>query len=335
MKHLLHFIIATACAITACDDDTALRTESDAQDTKVSVSDGILHFATAQDFRDYSLRMANLGTEERAKEEDANGFTSMLTYAETLLADVDANEGALQASPEIFSYSTDTVDDALMVRADIEVPASVAAAANTDGFYYIGDVIYKVDRHCQAYVRGGDAEAVSKVLSGESEADGVNSFLHRYELGVANLKSSSLRINELKGSIRNSSRWMDYTVKIQFINSEDKWIYGYLQLVQTAKCFKKKHRRWREHHAECYFHNVRTSVIHPSVGEEWLYCSNYNGGDNVNHRYTEIIKTITEYDREDVSNAPYFRFLSGTSGCSGINDQLDLNTLLEDELKRQ
>lgn len=322
--------------MVACSDDTALQTEGQDSRPAVSVEDGIPHFANVREYEDYSLRMANMEPGRRARIEEGLGFTSMETYAEALLADIDANEAALLARPEIFSYSADTIDDALMVRADIEVPTAMAVAANVDGVYYIGNVAYKVDRCRQAYVRGGDAAAVGRLLTGETEADGVNSVVNRYDLGEGTLKSYPIEIDEIKDKVRNSTRWMDYWARIYITDHVD--FDGELRTIklqQKAKNYKKKHRRWREHHSETYFRHVNVSVLHPSMGTEKVYIPDYFGGDNVNHEYTHTVKNIFKSDYNASTANPYFNSISGTVGTYGINDQLDLNTVFAEAIKNR
>lgn len=322
--------------MVACSDDTALQTTKQDGEPAVSVEDGALHFANIREYEDYSLRMANMEPGRRAKIEEGLGFTSMETYAEALLADIDANEATLLARPEIFSYSADTIDDALMVRADIEVPTAMAVAANVDGLYYIGDVVYKVDRSKQAYVRGGDAAAVGRVLSGETEADGVNSVVNRYDLGEGTLKSYPIEIDEIKGKVRNSTRWMDYSARIYITDKVDfKDEICTIRLEQKAKNFKKKHRRWREHHSETFFRHVNVSVLHPSMGTENVYIPDYFGGDNVNHAHTCTVKNIFKSDRDASTAKPYFNSIWGTAGTDGINEWLDLNTVFAEAIKNR
>lgn len=336
MRHFVLIAALSASALAACSDDTAFPSAEQDTGAAVSVTDGTPHFANIRKYEDYSLRMANMEPGSRARIEEGLGFTSMLTYAEALLSDVDANEAALLARPEIFSYTADTIDDALMVSADIEVPTAMAVAANSDGVYYIGDVAYKVDRYRQAYVRGGDAAAAGRVLTGETEADGVNSVVNRYDLGESTLKSYPIEIDEIRGKVRNSTRWMDYSARIYITDKVDfKDEICTIRLEQKAKNFKKKHRRWREHHSETYFRHVNVSVLHPSMGTENVYIPDYFGGDNVNHAHTSTVKNIFKTDRNASTAKPYFNSISGTAGTYGINELLELNTVFAEAIKNK
>ena len=345
MKQLLLSIPLTAAALVACADDTGIGTEDQQASTAVTVEEGIPHYTTSQAYFDYGLKMANMDPDERKRLEAAEGFTSMQTYAESLLSDIDANEKEIKSRPEMFSFAADTVDDALMVRADIEVPTSMAVAANQDGLYYIGDAICKVDRYSQASVKNGDAETVGRVLSGEVEADGQTSQLFRYDLGGGTLKAATIQIDEISGTLSNSSLWTDYSAKI-YINrnlNEDGKIAEICLLqksknykLQKSKNYKKRHKRWKEHRGWNAYRNVNVMVLHPTISNntQKFYIDDYYGGNTVNHSYTSTVKKIYESDNNRSTEDPYFNSISGSVSVDGFSIFMDLNTLFGEELKK-
>lgn len=341
MKQLLQILPLAAAVMVACADDSPSPSETQESEAAVSVEDGILHFATSQTYFDYGLKMANMNPNERIKLEENLGFTSMQTYAEGLLSDADANEPALLARPELFSYSADTVDDALMVSADIEVPAAIAVAANADGLYYIGEVVYKVDCYNQASVRGGDALAVSRVLAGEVEADGESSKLFNYGLCVSNLKTaktaSEAKIDNLKGKIHVGNIWTDYRVRVFFRTADgNDGIVAKISIEQSSKNYQKKHKRWREHHLDNTYANVSGSISHSSYanGVGSFVLSNYNGSSLVNHSYTCDVKQFFKGESLGGGDSPYFCTLWGTIKASNYGNDIYLHELLSSALNQ-
>ena len=335
MKQLLLSIPLTAAALVACADDTGIGTVDQLASTAVTVEEGIPRYATSQAYFDYGLKMANMDPDERKRLEAAEGFTSMQTYAESLLSDIDANEKEIKSRPEVFSFSADTVDDALMVRADIEVPTSMAVAANPDGLYYIGDAICKVDRYSQASIKNGDAETVGRVLSGEAQADGQTSHLFRYDLGGGTLKAAHIQIDEVKGNLSNRTLWTDYSAHI-YAKADEENMKVVIYLQQESKNYQKKHRRWREHRGWNAYRDVNVMVFHPTVPDsiQKFYVEDYHGGNTVNHSCTREVKATYNYDCSKGTAKPYFNSISGTISADGISTFMNLNTLFGEELKK-
>ena len=341
MKQLLLSIPLTAAALVACADDTGIGTGDQQASTAVTVEEGIPRYATSQAYFDYGLKMANMDPDERKRLEAAEGFTSMQTYAESLLSDIDANEAEIKSRPEVFSFSADTVDDALMVRADIEVPASMAVAANPDGLYYIGDVVYKVNRYNQASVKNGDAETVGRVLSGEVEADGVSAKLFNYGLCVSNLKTaktaSEAKIDYLKGTIQVGNIWTDYWIRVFYRTTDGSdGVVATISIEQRSKNYQKKHKRWREHHLENIYANVSGSISHSSYtnGVGSFILSNYYGSSLVNHSCTQVVKSIFKGESLGDGDTPYFCTLWGAIKASNYRNEIALNELLSNALNQ-
>lgn len=337
MKQLLLTIPIVTAVMVSCSDDKGITAEAQEADTAaITVLDGIPHYVTSQAYFDYGLKMANMDPEERKRLEAESGFTSMQTFAEGLLSDIDANETEILSRPEVFSFSADTIEDALMVRAGIEVPASMAVAANADGLYYIGDVICKVDRYCRASVRGGNAETVSRVLSGEVQANGETSHLFRYDLGGSTLKAAHIQIDEVKGNLSNRTLWTDYSARIYAeYDGENKKSVIYLQ--QESKNYQKKHRRWREHRGWNAYRDVNVMVFHPTVPDsiQRFYVDDYHGGNTVNHSCTREVKVTYNCNSSKGEAKAYFNSISGTISADGISAFMDLNTLFGEELKKR
>ena len=86
MRQTILYFAAMLSLMTACTDDVSewgeLSSPSSISDSTttaaaaVSVKDGILHFATADDYFNFSLRMANCANDDRIAWEDSIGFTS-------------------------------------------------------------------------------------------------------------------------------------------------------------------------------------------------------------------------------------------------------------------
>lgn len=102
----LAVITLTAAVFSSCNEDiepTQNLVQGEAVQEAVMVEDGTLHFASAADYDEFCLRMANCDPEERLDWEERHGFTSMLSYAERVASDAELHIGEALGRPDIFA----------------------------------------------------------------------------------------------------------------------------------------------------------------------------------------------------------------------------------------
>ncbi len=327
------FIFAASLAtiaVASCNDEAVLPTEDSVLDTEtVTVEDGILHFATSADYFDFSLKMANEDPEKRMEWEKEHHFTSMLSFAERITEDSELHLGEALARPDIFSVSEDSV-------VSLEVPVSLASVANADGYYYVGDIICKVDKEFSASINGGSLKDADRVLSDRCLRDGEKGLVYRYA-GEGNLKSASpddKKMHDLRTHISNNHDWMDYRIRVYIIaDQQDLENHAFIKIEQSSKNYRKRKRRWRDHKCVNTYMRVCCDVSHPMLyNSERLYVSDYSGKSYVNHSHTVAFSVYRRKGSTMTTEQPYFIGMNGTimSESIGNKTMLDLYFFFND-----
>ena len=302
--------------MTACTDDVSewgeLSSPSSISDSTttaaaaVSVKDGILHFATADDYFNFSLRMANCANDDRMAWEDSIGFTSMLTYADSITNDIESHWNEVTARTDIFSIAGDSI-----VRFD--VPSTFAVAANADGYYFIGNSICKVDKNFATSVEGGDKQDADITLRGDSLNKQLK--VNRYEYCGTNssntLKSAYVNGHpyDINTHVSNNHYWLEYRIRIYLTSvKETSGTRTVVYVEQSSSNSYKRKRHWRDHHSMNSYINVTFSIYSPKFNYYFrdFKPSNYYGNSAVNHHFTSEIGTLGSD-----ADQPYFTSLSG------------------------
>lgn len=320
--HLTAIAFAALTFISCGDDaDPELDTKAE-QPTQeaVTVEDGTLHFATAADYNDFSLRMANSDPEERLAWERRLGFTSMLSYAERVTSDSDLHLYEALGRPDIFSVADDST-------VTLEVPDAFASAANADGYYYVGNSICKVDKEFTASVKDGGKEDVDAAIRNGAVPVGHDGAIYRYA-GSGNLKAGYVgqKVNVINKRIKNDHYRMDYTIKVYISDCDIKTGMYTIHIEQKSTNGHKKHRRWRDHHSENTYRDVSCDVKHPLFqGSIHLGVPNYFGNSRVNHSKTEPFYRNGQKGVDYRSETPYFTDMNGTIICGSVpKEQINL-----------
>ncbi len=317
MKQTFIYTAAVLLLATACTDDVSdlsYMSSTDAvsdtlmiSDAAVSVKDGILHFASADDFFNFSLRMANSSEDERIAWEDSIGFTSMLTYADNITANIKNHWDEITDRTDIFSVSGDS-----LIRLD--VPSTFAVAANADGYYFIGNTICKVDKTFAASVEGGDKHDADMALQGDSIGNELK--FNRYEYCGTN-SSSTLKSAYVDGHpydinthVSNDHYWLEYRIKVYLTSFEEKSnVKTILYVEQSSSNSYKRKRHWRGHHSKNSYIGVECNVLIPVYNYSIkVKPYDYSGGSNVNHR---AVTSVELYNFPLTKDQPYFTKLQG------------------------
>lgn len=324
----IHLTAIAFAALTfiSCGDDADPELDAKVEQptqAAVTVEDGTLHIATAADYNDFSLRMANSDPEERLDRERRLGFTSMLSYAERVTSDSDLHLGEALGRPDIFSVA----EDSTVV---LEVPDAFASAANADGYYYVGSSICKVDKEFTASVVGGGKEDVDAAIRNGALPEGQDGSVYRYA-GSGNLKAGYVgkKASSISERLRDGSYRMDYTIKVYVSDCDLETGQFIIQVEQKSTNGYKKHRRWRQHHSENTYKDVKCDVEQIFFGNTLnLRVPNYFGKSRVNHSKTERFYCNGKIGIDYRSELPYFTDLKGTIICGSISKkQLNLDNI--------
>ena len=340
MRQTSLLVAAMLSLMTACTDDVSewgeLSSPSSISDSTttaaaaVSVKDGILHFATADDYFNFSLRMANCADDDRRTWEDSIGFTSMLTYADSITNDIESHWNEVTARTDIFSIAGDSI-----VRFD--VPSTFAVAANADGYYFIGNSICKVDKNFATSVEGGDKQDADITLRGDSLNKRLK--VNRYEYCGTNasgtLKSAYVNGHpyDINTHVSNNHYWLEYRIKVYLTSFEENSTAKTILYVEQSSCnsYKRK-KHWRDHHSKNSYIDVECNVFIPIYNYSLtVKPNNYNGGSNVNHR---LVTNIELYNFPLTKDQPYFTKLQGkiTSDVFADNNETDKPLILEENI---
>lgn len=200
--------------LAACSADNVVPFGNDAASSEtinedsVMVVDGVLMLPATASYVDFGVRLVNMPTEERLRWEERVGFSSLLSYADDVVENSDLRLGEAQARPELFCVSPDSI-------VDLDVPLSLAALANKDGYFRVGNAVCKVDNHRMAFVRGGNASLADEALRSGALPDGADGFVYAHSPRPA-LKAAEAtrRYKELTGHVRSSSLWTDYKIRV-------------------------------------------------------------------------------------------------------------------------
>ena len=319
-------ITLTALVFSSCNEDiepTPNLGQAVAGQEAVAVEDGVLHFATAADYNDFSLRMANSDPEERIAWERRHGFTSMLSYAERVAGAPEIHLGEALGRLDIFNVAEDST-------VTLEVPDAFASAANADGYYYIGNTVCKVNKEFTASVVDGGKEDVDAAIRNGTVPEGLYGTVYRYA-GSGNLKAGYVgkKVSSISERLRGGSYRMDYTIKVYVSDCDLKTGQFIIQVEQKSTNGYKKHRRRRQHHSENTYRDVACDVEQIFFGNTLkLSVPNYFGKSRVNHSKTERFYCNGKIGVDYRSELPYFTDLKGTIICGSISkEQLNLNNI--------
>ena len=337
MRQTILYFAAMLSLMTACTDDVSewgeLSSPSSISDSTttasaaVSVKDGILHFATADDYFNFSLRMANCADDDRMAWEDSIGFTSMLTYADSITNDIESHWNEVTARTDIFSIAGDSI-----VRFD--VPSTFAVAANADGYYFIGNSICKVDKNFATSVEGGDKQDADITLRGDSLNKQLK--VNRYEYCGTNpsgtLKSAYVNglAHDLSTHVRNDHYWLEFRIRVYAMKDPRNNSHAYIYIEESSSNSYKRRLHWRDHHSKNDYVNVSVTVHSPMFyTSREIRLNNYWGKENAHHRQ---VTEIEIYDSNINLEQPYFTKIEGriestefkgnTSNCIRLNNNM-------------
>lgn len=319
----LAVITLTAFVFSSCNEDiepTQNFVQGEAVQEAVMVEDGTLHFASAADYDEFSLRMANCDPEERLDWEERHGFTSMLSYAERVASDAEIHIGEALGRPDIFAVAADST-------VTLEVPDAFASAANADGYYFVGSSICKVDKEFTASVVGGGKEDVDAAIRKGTVPDGQDDAVYRYA-GNGNLKAGYVgqKVNVISKRIKNDHYRMDYSIRVYVNDCDMKTGLFTIYVEQKSTNGDKKHRRWRDHHSKNTYRDVSCDVNHPLFqGSIHLGVPNYFGNSRVNHSKTEPFYCNGQKGIDYRTGTPYFTDINGNIICESVpKEQINL-----------
>ncbi len=347
IPHLITALLFTPF-IVSCNEADSIgicnEAESEAQETstdvEVSVKDGILHFESDDAYFEYGRRLLRMSNEERKEWEETHGFTSMLTFAESVMGKEERGITEAASRPEIFTIDADST-------IEFNVPLALATIANKDGYFCVENRFCKVDQNNMATVEDGVMTDVDEILKRES-ADGYpNGNLHSLRSNKGSLKAASteIQIKNISTNIRDNNCRMDYTIHV-YLQSDTKTPTEHAIIVveQKSKNFKKKSRRWREHRCSNVYRGVKVYVSHPSLPlnnfgfhEEWLGIGDYYGkSDLVNHHLHTDAKHFYRGRNFEISKEePFFTNMVGTITSDDVyNTNIDLTLLFSDTYKK-
>lgn len=347
IPHLITALLFTPF-IVSCNEADSIgicnEAESEAQETstdvEVSVKDGILHFESDDAYFEYGRRLLRMSNEERKEWEETHGFTSMLTFAESVMGKEERGITEAASRPEIFTIDADST-------IEFNVPLALATIANKDGYFCVENRFCKVDQNNMATVEDGVMTDVDEILKRES-ADGYpNGNLHSLRSNKGSLKAASteIQIKNISTNIRDNNCRMDYTIHV-YLQSDTKTPTEHAIIVveQKSKNFKKKSRRWREHRCSNVYRGVKVYVSHPSLPlnnfgfhEEWLGIGDYYGkSDLVNHHlHTDAKHFYRDRNFEISKEEPFFTNMVGTITSDDVyNTNIDLTLLFSDTYKK-
>ena len=347
LNEMIIAMVATAFVASCSNDDEIYEQDraasaeiSTIETDTVTVEDGIPCYATDDVYFHVGSFAANLAPANRIEWEKSLGFTSMFTFAESVIGKGVLGLGEAYGRPEVFSVSEDSV-------VDIEVPLVLASIANSNGYFRIGDKLCKVDRYRMVAIENGSKTDVDEALESGVIPDNQSGCVRTLSVKSSTLKATTTekRITELSGSIHDNHDWMDYSIKVRLItDSKNPIEQAEIFIEQRSKNYEKKRRRWREHRCANYYRSVRMNVVHPSIPlnsfgfhAEWLSTSDYFGkSDLVNHSLSESVKHFYRGPKFEISaEQPYMTGLNGSAGSDDINNTvLDLyNFYLENSNK--
>lgn len=316
-------ITLTALVFSSCNEEiepTPNLGQSGAGQEAVAVEDGVLHFATAADYNDFSLRMANSDPEERIAWERRHGFTSMLSYAERVAGNPELHLGEALGRHDIFNVAEDST-------VTLEVPDAFASAANADGYFYIGNTVCKVDKEFTASVVDGGKEEVDATIRNGAVPGGLYGTVYRYA-GNGNLKAGYVgqKVDIISKRIKNEHYRMDYSIRVLIRDCDPKTGSIIIYVEQKSTNGYKKHRRWRDHHSVNAYRDVSCDVNHPLFqGSIHIGVPNYFGNSRVNHSKTEPFYCNGEKGIDYRTGTPYFTDMNGTIICESVpKEQIDL-----------
>lgn len=286
----------------------------------VMVVDGVLTLPATVSYVDLGGRLVNQPTEERLQWEERIGFYSLLSYADDVVENSGLRLGEALARPEVFCVSADSV-------VDLDVPLSLAALANKDGYFRVGEAVCKVDNHRMAFVRGGSLSLADEALWSGALPDGADGFVYAHSpKSTLKAAEATRRYKELTGHVRSSSLWTDYKIKvIPYKETTYNYTARGVQVEQSSKNFKKKVRRWRQHRDTNAYMYVKVRLLHPSLWEDMrleprtVQLENYYGNKAVNHRRVTTLHGVYG-DHPELDNIqPYILgfddgYLSGANG---------------------
>ncbi len=312
--------IASAVAVTACSGEDELQgceetvnhaTQAVSQDP-VFVNGGVLTFATDSAYEAYSLQMANADEETRINTEHKLGFQSMVTFADSL--QLCESELTIEARfPDLFSSDFDG-------HSDLDIPTQYAVVCNPDGYFRIGDRLFKVTKSLMGYVVDGDCGDVSDAIEGKEMPECAEYRVWSISSAGSNLKAARQGCGQtqIKTSAKNARWWMDYTIRVYVDKAPSNHVLLYIE--QKAKHFRKRHKwsSWREHSNQCYSRNIKGKIIHPlySKGDfaigDWYAKNNAVNQSNT----TKVAELYSQLAYEDVE--PYFASIYGSAGSEGL-----------------
>lgn len=347
ISHLIIALLFTPFIVSCEKTDSFVilnEIENDTQETntgiEVSVKDGILHFVSDDAYFEYGRRLLRMSNEERKEWEETHGFTSMLTFAESVMSKEELGITEAASRPEIFTIDADST-------IEFNVPLALATIANKDGYFCVENRFCKVDQNNMATIEDGGIADVDEILKCESADGYTNGSIHSFRSKKGSLKaaSSDIQIKNISTNIRDNNCWMDYTINV-YLQSDTKIPTEHAVIVveQKSKNFKKKRRRWREHRCSNVYRGVKVYVSHPSLPlnnfgfhEEWLGIGDYHGkSDLVNHHLHTDAKHFYRGKNFEISKEePFFTNMVGTISSDDVyNASIDLTLLFSDTYKK-
>ncbi len=347
IPHLITALLFTPF-IVSCNEADSIgicnEAESEAQETstdvEVSVKDGILHFESDDAYFEYGRRLLRMSNEERKEWEETHGFTSMLTFAESVMGKEERGITEAASRPEIFTIDADST-------IKFNVPLALATIANKDGYFCVENRFCKVDQNNMATVEDGVMTDVDEILKRES-ADGYpNGNLHSLRSNKGSLKAASteIQIKNISTNTRDNNCWMDYTIKV-YMQTDTKTPTEHAVIVveQRSKNFRKKIRRWREDRCSNTYKGGTVCISHPSLPlnklgfhEEWFGIGDYIGKANlVNHSVLTDVKEFFKGKNFEISTEkPFFTNMTGKIVSDAVyKTDIDLTLLFSDTYKK-
>lgn len=159
LKRVTLWALPLAVTTIACGDENLTPSDKATFATAqgLTAEQGTLHFATSDDYFRIGVELANMDPDERKAWETSQGFSSLLTYTDEVTDNFELRLGEAMGRTDIFSVSADST-------IDTDIPLMLAAVANKEGYFYIGNTICKVDNQSMASVESGTESDVDAAL---------------------------------------------------------------------------------------------------------------------------------------------------------------------------